>query len=75
MPTTESGWRAWNTPNEDADCLDLTVMGRDVITLSLWVFFFAQGHGERGTLSLEPGHCLQQVMDDELGQGNIFDEI
>lgn len=34
-----------------------------------------RGEEKEGTLSLEPGQQLQQVMDDELGQGKIFDEI
>lgn len=35
---------------------------------------FAQGRGERGNLEFRTSQRLQQVMDDELGRGKIFDE-
>lgn len=47
MPVTDSGGRAWNTPNEGAELLatDYNGQGRDVIMLSHQIF--AQGHGEK----------------------------
>lgn len=75
MPVTDAGWRAWNTPNEDAELLatDCNGQGRDVIMLSPQVF--ARRMKKEWTLKLEPGHCLQQVMDDELGRERLFDEV
>lgn len=74
MPVTGSSWRAWNTRNEDADLrgTDFYGQGKDVIMLSLQGF--AQGRGERGNLEFRTSQRLQQVMDDELGRGKIFDE-